>query len=436
MMRTQYGVNVRVINNSWGGGDYSARPGQRHPRRRRRRHPLRRRRRKQRHQQRRQPPVSGQLHGPERDLRRGRRSERPNLASFSCYGATTVDIAAPGVSIYSTVPGNRYAIYSGTSMATPFVSGVAALAWAVDPNATVAEVRNAILDGADRVAALSGKVASRRRPQRLSHPATARRSIAAGTGRSDRWWPRRAPSPSAPPSRSAPAESPIPSGTVTSVSFYPRRQQQRTIRRDGYRCSDRRRRSPAARRRSRSAAAAGRRDRIAFFARAQDSAGVWSSCASTTLTVLPADDYGNSAATAAAVGVPSSTAGTIETGGDVDWFKFQAVAGKSYVFTVKLGTLPDSVLYLYDTNGAKQLAFNDDYGSGNASQIAWTAPATGVYYLAVAGYGSSDVGTYTLSVARSKRRSGARPHRQPDAAVFRRRRSPSPCTPPTPTATA
>ena len=68
------------------------------------------------------------------------------LASFSDYGATTVAIAAPGVSIYSTMPNNTYSIYSGTSMAAPHVSGVAA--WAVDPNATVAQVRNAILQGA------------------------------------------------------------------------------------------------------------------------------------------------------------------------------------------------------------------------------------------------------------------------------------------------
>ena len=112
--------------------------------------------------------------------------------------------------------------------------------------------------------------------------------------------------------------------------------------------------------------------------------------------MLPADDYGNSAATAAAIGVPSSTAGAIETNGNVDWFKFQAIAGKAYVFTTGLGTLPDSLLYLYDTNGAKQLAFNDDYGSGSASQIAWTAPANGAYYLVVAGYGS-DTGTYMLT---------------------------------------
>ncbi len=49
------------------------------------------------------------------------------LASFSAYGATTVDIGAPGVSVTSTLPGNTYGAYSGTSMATPHVTGAAAL---------------------------------------------------------------------------------------------------------------------------------------------------------------------------------------------------------------------------------------------------------------------------------------------------------------------
>ena len=134
-----------------------------------------------------------------------------------------------------------------------------------------------------------------------------------------------------------------------------------------------------------------------LLARAVDSAGHWSTPATVTLTVSPADDYGNNAATAAAVATPSSTSGTIGVGGDVDWFKFQAVAGKHYTLATQLGTLNDSVLSLYDRNGTTLLASNDDYGSSLASRIDWTAPASGTYYLVVAGYGN-DTGSYTLSV--------------------------------------
>ena len=82
------------------------------------------------------------------------------LATFSNYGANTVNLAAPGVDIYGTLPGGQYGYLSGTSMAAPEVAGVAALAWAVDPNATVAQVRNALLQGVDKVPALTGKVSS------------------------------------------------------------------------------------------------------------------------------------------------------------------------------------------------------------------------------------------------------------------------------------
>lgn len=80
-----------------------------------------------------------------------------NLSSFSNYGATTVDIAAPGSDILSTLPGNSYGLLSGTSMATPHVSGVAGLAWGRYPALTNLQVKTMILNAADYRASLQGK---------------------------------------------------------------------------------------------------------------------------------------------------------------------------------------------------------------------------------------------------------------------------------------
>jgi subtilisin family serine protease len=82
------------------------------------------------------------------------------LASFSNYGVTSVDLAAPGVAILSTKPGGFYQFGDGTSMASPHVAGVAALRLALSPAATVGQLRNALLSSVDTKAALSGKVVS------------------------------------------------------------------------------------------------------------------------------------------------------------------------------------------------------------------------------------------------------------------------------------
>lgn len=80
------------------------------------------------------------------------------LAYFSNYGVTSVDVAAPGVSIYSTTPDGGYQYFSGTSMAAPHVAGLAALIWADDDSLTCGEVKDRILYGVDTKSSLVGKV--------------------------------------------------------------------------------------------------------------------------------------------------------------------------------------------------------------------------------------------------------------------------------------
>ena len=104
-----------------------------------------------------------------------------NLTDFSCYGKTSVDIAAPGKNILSTctwldytndgtltifsynnnTPGYEY--YSGTSMAAPIVTGALALLKAKYPNYTYTQLINRLYEASDKLSSLNGKVAGGRR---------------------------------------------------------------------------------------------------------------------------------------------------------------------------------------------------------------------------------------------------------------------------------
>ena len=78
-----------------------------------------------------------------------------DYASFTNYGSISVDLAAPGVSILSTILGNSYGFKSGTSMAAPHVSGAAALIWSNFPASTYNEVKSRIMGGVDLLSDLT-----------------------------------------------------------------------------------------------------------------------------------------------------------------------------------------------------------------------------------------------------------------------------------------
>jgi len=132
------------------------------------------------------------------------------LADFSNFGSTSVDLAAPGELIGSTWPGDGYVYLDGTSMATPHAAGVAALIWSLEPAASVAEVKAALLGGIDAKSAFAGKTVTGGR-------LNAHRSLQFASG-SDLTPP--AVTPQATPSTPAsgpPAPAPSPAPTPTPV---------------------------------------------------------------------------------------------------------------------------------------------------------------------------------------------------------------------------
>jgi subtilisin family serine protease len=78
-------------------------------------------------------------------------------SSFSNYGATTVDIGAPGSGVWSTTGSVYYQQWSGTSMATPHVTGAAALYASTHPGVGGAQIRNALLNSTVKTPSLRSK---------------------------------------------------------------------------------------------------------------------------------------------------------------------------------------------------------------------------------------------------------------------------------------
>jgi subtilisin family serine protease len=155
-MKTEYGVNIKLTNNSWGGGGSS-----------------------ELFQQALNASAAADIlfvaaagnNGGNNDsipsypssydsdhvIAVAATDRYDNLAYFSQFGQTSVDLGAPGVDIHSTSPGSTYRTLSGTSMAAPHVSGVLALMASASPNATGLEHKQGLLSSVEPIASLAGK---------------------------------------------------------------------------------------------------------------------------------------------------------------------------------------------------------------------------------------------------------------------------------------
>ena len=119
------------------------------------------------------------------------------------------------------------------------------------------------------------------------------------------------------------------------------------------------------------------------------------------------DDLPADTTTPGTVAVGGSARGTIETGGDQDWFAVELVAGRTYVFDLQGSETGDGTLVnpylrgIHDADGALISGTNnDDGGTGRNSRVTFTPTEDGTYYVAAGGYGTEE-GTYALTVTRT-----------------------------------
>ena len=324
------------------------------------------------------------------------------LASFSNYGATTVDLGAPGASIFSTTPSGTYASFSGTSMATPHVTGAIALYAAEHIDFSAAQLREVLLSSTIATTSLSGKTVTGGRldvdgmfnvsvtppPPQVSIAATTPSlnegnsgftvasftvslSVAMPTSASVSWvLAGVGSSPSSPDDFSGATsgivnfspgvtQQTIQINIIGDTTFEPNEQFTVTL--------------------------------------SSPSSGLSMGQASATTTILDDDDdYSFDSSTTGVVTVNgSASTGVINFAADADALKISLVANTSYLFSQNSTSSVDPYLYLYDSNFSL-LDSNDDANGTLNSQIAYTALTTGAFYLGAKAF-STSVGSYSVS---------------------------------------
>ncbi len=347
--------------------------------------------------------------------------DRDRLASFSNYGSRNVHLAAPGVDILSTLPGGAYGSYSGTSMATPHVSGAAALVLAANPALGVTGLKARLLDGVDRVPSLQGKV--------LTGRLNAAAAVEGGT----------APPPPAEGDDFEPDDEPVAASVISSgrsqghslhvaedvdwakftlsgpsdvvletggtagdtvLSLYSASDSARPLATD-----DDGGTGNFSRISVRGLAAGTYLVRVAAFDQ-EVPIGAYTLSLAVQAAATPPDAYeaDNTPAQAQVTRLGAGQSRSIHSRGDVDWVKF-TLRTRMRVVIQTSGTAGDTLLRLYGpSSSGRLLASDDNSGSGSFSRIVTRRLAPGTYFLCVEEAGNDAViGGYRLSVARVKR---------------------------------
>ena len=302
------------------------------------------------------------------------------LAGFSNFSPDWVDLAAPGVDVLSTQPNNSYAVFSGTSMASPHVAGALALLAASEPDLTALELRERLLESVDFLPQLDGVVATAGRLNANSLLDISSRVDFLGT------------------TFVAPGSVDIelfdPSGfaanTLAIIESSSGDFETLPISATGgfeFTTSINSVEGTANSNDGILQITSGDTLTVTYFD-ADDGDGVFN----TDTAIILIDDYGDDALSATPVDVPFDVAGNVEVAGDEDWFSFSTVAGMEYEFLATLGSLGNSVVSIYDTDGLTLLATN----SGLNTIASFVAPSVGTYFVSV-GHLRNAFGTYDLS---------------------------------------
>ena len=115
-----------------------------------------------------------------------------------------------------------------------------------------------------------------------------------------------------------------------------------------------------------------------------------------TIQPEPEDDHGATPDGSGSIAIGSSIEGDLEAAGDLDWFKVELEADKSYSFDLVGITLDDPFLILRDANGS-MITNDDDSGEGMGSRIIFSPESSGNFYLEASSYADQFTGQYLIS---------------------------------------